>query len=47
MIAGSCTSDPGAHYLQEDHPETIGRSVAAWIEDIESAAREPGRRRVS
>ncbi|MCR4265929.1 haloalkane dehalogenase [Nitratireductor sp. ZSWI3] len=21
----------GAHYLQEDHPETIGRSVAEWI----------------
>ncbi len=27
----------GAHYLQEDHPETIGRSVAAWIGEIESA----------
>lgn len=22
---------PGAHYLQEDHSETIGRSVAEWI----------------
>lgn len=22
----------GAHYLQEDHPETIGRTVAEWIE---------------
>lgn len=21
----------GAHYLQEDHPETIGRTLAAWI----------------
>jgi haloalkane dehalogenase len=30
---------PGAHYLQEDHPETIGRSIAAWIDDSESAAR--------
>ena len=28
----------GAHYLQEDHPETIGRSVAAWIAEIERAA---------
>lgn len=30
----------GAHYLQEDHPETIGRSVAAWIErnEMRSAA---------
>jgi len=30
----------GAHYLQEDHPETIGRSVATWIGAIE-AARKP------
>lgn len=22
----------GGHYLQEDHPEAIGRSIAAWIE---------------
>lgn len=30
----------GAHYLQEDHPETIGRSVAAWIaqNELRSAA---------
>jgi haloalkane dehalogenase len=27
---------PGAHYLQEDHPETIGRSVASWIAEIEA-----------
>lgn len=27
----------GAHYLQEDHPETIGRSLAAWIAEIETA----------
>jgi haloalkane dehalogenase len=27
----------GAHFLQEDHPETIGRSVAAWIAEIERA----------
>jgi haloalkane dehalogenase len=26
----------GAHYLQEDHPDTIGRSIAAWIGEIES-----------
>lgn len=33
----------GAHYLQEDHPETIGRSVAAWIErnEMRSAASSP------
>lgn len=30
----------GAHYLQEDHPETIGRTVAAWIADMESARRD-------
>jgi len=24
----------GAHYLQEDHPETIGRTVGEWIADI-------------
>jgi haloalkane dehalogenase len=28
----------GAHFLQEDHPETIGRSVAASIAEIERAA---------
>lgn len=27
----------GAHYLQEDHPETIGLSIAAWIERVERA----------
>ena len=26
----------GHHYLQEDHPETIGREVAAWIGESES-----------
>jgi haloalkane dehalogenase len=30
----------GAHYLQEDHPETIGRSVAAWVAEIEGAQRD-------
>ena len=25
----------GIHYLQEDHPETIGRSVAAFIAEVE------------
>jgi haloalkane dehalogenase len=25
----------GAHYLQEDHPVTIGRSIADWIAQIE------------
>lgn len=29
----------GLHYLQEDHPETIGRSVAAFIEEIEGKGR--------
>jgi haloalkane dehalogenase len=28
----------GAHYLQEDHPETIGRCVATWIEQIEATS---------
>ena len=27
---------PGRHYLQEDHPEAIGRSVAGWIAGIEA-----------
>jgi haloalkane dehalogenase len=27
----------GVHFLQEDHPETIGRSVANWIGDLEGA----------
>ena len=30
----------GMHFLQEDHPETIGRSVAAWIGEIERASRD-------
>lgn len=30
----------GAHYLQEDHPETIGCSIAAWIAKIEEAQRD-------
>jgi haloalkane dehalogenase len=30
----------GGHYLQEDHPETIGRAVAAWIGEIEGAIRD-------
>lgn len=28
---------PGQHYLQEDHPEAIGRSVAGWIAGVEAA----------
>jgi haloalkane dehalogenase len=35
---------PGAHYLQEDHPETIGRAVAQWLGEIE-AARVPRQKR--
>jgi haloalkane dehalogenase len=27
----------GKHYLQEDHPETIGKSIATWIAEIESS----------
>jgi len=30
----------GTHYLQEDHPETIGQSTAAWITEIEGARRD-------
>jgi haloalkane dehalogenase len=30
----------GKHYLQEDHPDAIGRSVAAWIAEIEAADRD-------
>lgn len=29
----------GAHYLQEDHPETIGHSVASWIAEVEGIRR--------
>jgi haloalkane dehalogenase len=28
---------PGMHYLQEDHPDSIGRTVAGWIAGIEAA----------
>lgn len=34
---------PGAHYLQEDHPERIGRMVAEWIADIEKSGARPAR----
>ena len=30
---------PGLHYLQEDHPEAIGRATAEWIKDIEAIHR--------
>jgi haloalkane dehalogenase len=30
----------GKHFLQEDHPETIGRSTAAWIGEVEAARRD-------
>lgn len=29
---------PGVHNLQEDHPDRIGREVAAWIREIEGRA---------
>ena len=29
----------GIHFLQEDHPETIGRSVAAFIAEVEGRAK--------
>jgi haloalkane dehalogenase len=32
----------GIHYLQEDHPETIGRSVAEFIAEVEADAAERG-----
>lgn len=28
---------PGTHYLQEDHPEVIGKSVAEWIRHAEGS----------
>jgi haloalkane dehalogenase len=33
----------GAHNLQEDHPETIGRSVAEWITETATASHAPER----
>jgi haloalkane dehalogenase len=29
---------PGAHYLQEDHSEAIGKAVRAWLADIAATA---------
>jgi haloalkane dehalogenase len=29
---------PGAHYLQEDHPDRIGTELAGWIDEIVSAS---------
>jgi haloalkane dehalogenase len=31
---------PGAHYLQEDHADTIGAALAPWIGEIARAARK-------
>jgi haloalkane dehalogenase len=31
----------GAHFLQEDHPEVIGRAVAEWITQIETGSTAP------
>ena len=28
---------PGAHYLQEDHPDTIGKAIAEWLPEIARA----------
>ncbi|MDX8521573.1 haloalkane dehalogenase [Mesorhizobium dulcispinae] len=28
---------PGAHYLQEDHPDAIGSAIAAWLPEIAKA----------
>jgi haloalkane dehalogenase len=30
----------GKHYLQEDHPDAIGRAIAAWIAEIEGTDRD-------
>jgi len=32
----------GIHYLQEDHPETIGRSVAEFVAEVEAGAGNRG-----
>jgi haloalkane dehalogenase len=29
---------PGAHYLQEDHPDTIGQTLRAWLNEITVSA---------
>jgi haloalkane dehalogenase len=33
----------GLHFLQEDHPDTIGRAIADWIGEIETVASPPRR----
>jgi haloalkane dehalogenase len=33
----------GLHFLQEDHPQEIGRSVAAFIAEIEAGRGQDGR----
>lgn len=38
---------PGRHYLQEDHPETIGRETAQWIAACEESAPRQHRRAVA
>lgn len=34
--------ESGLHYLQEDHPDAIGRTTAGWIAGIESATGRAG-----
>ncbi|TRC93842.1 haloalkane dehalogenase [Mesorhizobium sp. WSM4303] len=29
---------PGAHYLQEDHPDTIGAAIAGWLPQVVAAS---------
>jgi haloalkane dehalogenase len=31
---------PSLHYLQEDHPEAIGKATAEWIKDVEASRRK-------
>jgi haloalkane dehalogenase len=33
----------GVHFLQEDHPEAIGRAVADFIAEVEKLAAQEGR----
>jgi haloalkane dehalogenase len=38
---------PGAHYLQEDHPEKIGRELAEWVDQIKDTTRSASDGRIA
>jgi haloalkane dehalogenase len=34
---------PGAHFLQEDSPEQVGKAIARFLADVRAGSLDPGR----